>query len=155
MEIRKAELGDEQKLAEEFWHPLGEEMEDYHPANELKEDCAEDAPEEFRKRIKDEKYSFFFLELEDEEIAYISLEKGKRPSRKLEDYIDIVGIYVKKGFRDQGYGTKLIEKAKEISEESEAKYLTVSAEWENEEAREFYNKTGFEEKKVKFIQMVD
>ena len=154
MEIRKAEIGDEEILAKQFWHPLAKQMEDYHPANKLKEDAAEEGVGEFRERIENNKYSFYFLEDDEMEIGYISIEKGDRVSRKLDKYIEILGLYVKKGFRGQGYGTKLIEKAREIAKDLEADYITVSAEWKNEEARKFYKEKGFEEKQVEFVQVV-
>ena len=151
MKIRKAEIGDEQKIAEKFWHTLGKEMEDYHSANELKESAEEEAVEKFGERIEDEKYSFYFLMEDGEEIGYISLEKSQRASWKLDKYVEILGVYVKKDFRDQGHGTKLIEKAGEVAKDLEADYMTVSAEWENKGARKFYQENGFDQKQVKFI----
>jgi len=130
-------------------------MENYHEVNELREEAAENGVDELEERIEDDKYSFFFLEVEGEKIGYISLMEGERPSRKMENYVAIIGLYVKEGFRGEGYGTELIEKAREYALEVQADYIMVSAEWKNQRAREFYRDKGFEEKKLKLIQVVD
>lgn len=155
VEIRRAEEGDEELLAKEFWHPLATEMDKYHKVNELEEGAEKKAVEGFRDRLENDSYEFFFLEVDGEEIAYMSLEKGERSTRKLGRYIAVIDLYVKKGFRGEGYGTQLIEKAQKYAEEEDADYMMVAAEWENERAREFYLKNGFEEKKVKFVKMLD
>jgi GNAT superfamily N-acetyltransferase len=153
--IRKAEEDDAELLAKEFWHPLAEEMEKYHEINELRSKVEENAVAEFEDRLEDDKYEFFFLEVDGEEVGYVSLEKGERESREIGDYVAVIGLFVKEGFRGEGYGTKLIGKAKSYAENVGADYITVSAEWENEKARDFYLENGFEEKKVKFVQILE
>ena len=154
VEIRKAEIEDAELLGKNFWHPLAEEMREYHKVNRLEENAAKEAVNGFKDRLKDESYEFFFLEQDGKEIAYISLERGERPTRELGKYIEVIGLYVKEEYRGEGIGTQLMSKARRYAEEKEADYMTVSAEWKNEKAREFYLKNGFEEKKVKFVRML-
>lgn len=155
VEVRKAEEEDAELLAEEFWHQLAKEMEDYHEVNELKEEADKRAVKGFKDRLNDNTYEFFFLEVNGEEIAYISLEKGERSTRKLSKYIAIIDLYVKQGFRGEGYGTRLIEEAQKYAEDKNADYMMLAAEWENERAQEFYSKNGFDEKKIEFIKMLN
>ncbi|QGA80474.1 GNAT family N-acetyltransferase [Candidatus Nanohalobium constans] len=154
-QIRRAEPGDEELLAKDFWHPLAKEMEKYHEVNRLKKNAEEDAVSAFEDRIKDESYTFFFLEIDSEEVGYISLEEGNRSSREEEEYMAVIGLFVKERYREEGLGTELMSRAKEFAQEKDVDYMMVSAEWQNDRARKFYNENGFEEKKVKFVQMVD
>lgn len=155
MEIREAESEDAELIAKDFWHPLGKEMENYSELNELKEDADEEAIEEFRKQLEDDKHRIFLLEEGSEEVAFITVKIDERPSRKNGKYLAIINLYVKKGYRGQGYGTKLVEKSRQVAQKENRDYIMVSSEWENERARKFYEKLGFEPKKVKYTESLD
>ncbi|MFB6100271.1 MAG: GNAT family N-acetyltransferase [Candidatus Nanohalobium sp.] len=155
VEIREAEEEDAELLAEDFWLPLAREMEDYHEVNELDDDAGETAVDGFQDRLEDGKYRFFFLELDGEEVGYVSLERGERETREHGKCIAIVGIFVKEGFRGEGYGTRLMEKAREYAEELDADYIVVEAEWDNSGARKFYSEKDFDEKKVRYVKMLE
>jgi ribosomal protein S18 acetylase RimI-like enzyme len=152
MEIVRASEADAEVLERDFWFPLAKEIEEYHEINELEESAEEDAVEKFEERLAKEDFLYFFIESEGEKVGYIGLKQGETPSRKMEKFLAVKELFVKEGFRGQGYGTRLLEKAEEVAEERGKDYLMVSAEWENEGARKLYERMGFKEKKVKYVK---
>lgn len=155
MEIREAEHGEEQKLAEEFRIPLAREMEEYSELNHLEENPLESVTESFREILEKENQIPFILEIDGEEVGYMLLKKGEKSSRKHNEYLAVIDLFVKEGYRNNGYGTALIEKAEKIAEQEDRDYLMISAEWDNEAAQKLYRNQEFEEKKVTFTKKLD
>jgi ribosomal protein S18 acetylase RimI-like enzyme len=149
--IREAERDDIETLSE-LWYSLAEGMEQYSELNELKDTAKEDSREGFSKLFEDEDTTIFLLETEDEAIGFMVLQEGEHPSRTHENYVSIVDLFVKEDYRSQGYGTEMIEKAEVYAEQQECDYLKVSSEWKNKEARKFYKRNDFEEKKVEYVR---
>lgn len=127
-------------------------MEQYSELNELKDTAKQDSRDGFSRLFEDEDTTIFLLETEDEVIGYLILQEGKHPSRTYKNYVSVVDLFVKEGYRSQGYGTEMIEKAEEYAEQQDCDYLKVSSEWENKEARKFYKRYDFEEKKVEYTK---
>ncbi|MFC6734010.1 GNAT family N-acetyltransferase [Haladaptatus sp. DYSN1] len=152
MEIREADVGDAAFIATEFWVPLAEEMEAYSELNHLRADAGEHAENGFRRLLKNDTHRVFLLEADGEDVAYILVETGVRSSRRLGAFLSIVDLYVKEGHRGEGFGTALVEKARAVADAEDCDYITVSAEWDNEPAREFYENLGFEEKQVSYAE---
>jgi ribosomal protein S18 acetylase RimI-like enzyme len=151
MSIREAEKDDIETLSG-LWYSLAEGMEDYSELNELKDTAKEDSREGFSKLLEDKDTTIFLLEIENDAIGFMVLREGEHPSRTHENYVSIVDLFVKEGYRSQGYGSKMIEKAEEYAGQQDCDYLKVSSEWENEEARQFYERNNFEEKKVEYTK---
>jgi ribosomal protein S18 acetylase RimI-like enzyme len=151
MKIREADKDDIETLSE-LWYSLAEGMERYSELNELKDTAKEDSRDGFSKLFEDEDTTIFLLDTEDEVIGYMILQEGEHPSRTHENYVSIVDLFVKEGYRSQGYGSEMIEKAEEYAEQQDCDYLKVSSEWKNEEARKFYERNNFEEKKIEYTK---
>lgn len=150
MEIRDARPGEEEMIVEDFWHPLAKRMENYSSLNNLNDSAVEKGIEPMRERIESEEYRVLILE-EDGPKAYMMLEEEISMTREKGRCVKIADLYVKEGWRGQGFGTAMIKKAREHAENRDFDYLKVASEWENEEAREFYRKKGFKPKKVQYV----
>lgn len=155
MEIKEAQLGSEKELARDFWLPLGQQMENYSELNILKDEAVERAIEGFREQLKEGTHRHFFLEENSERRAFITVTIGVRESREKGKYLEIVNLYTKEEFRSRGYGTLLVEHAKSLAREQGCDFVRTSAEWDNKAARNFYEKNGFREKQVKYVQKLD
>lgn len=155
MAVREATLDDARLLATEFWHPLAEGMVQYSALNELHDDAAEDAIAGFERLLSRDEMHVFLREDDDDPVAYVSVELGERPSREHGRYADITDLYVKEPHRGRGHGTALVEHAEALADREDRDYLTVSAEWENHDAREFYRDRDYERKQITFAKPLD
>ena len=153
MKIRRAEENDIETLSK-LWYKLANGMEQYSKLNELKDNAKKESRDGFSKLLKDEDTTIFLLEIEDEVVGYMILQEGEHPSRTHEKYISIVDLFVNDGYRSQGYGTEMMEKAEEYAEKQGCDHLKVSAEVENTEARNFYEKNGYRQKKAKYVKEI-
>ncbi|WP_414837073.1 GNAT family N-acetyltransferase [Candidatus Nanohalococcus occultus] len=151
--IKESDKDDIETLSE-LWYSLASSMEQYSELNKLKDTAKEDSSEGFSKLFEDEDTTIFLLETGKEAIGFMVLQEGEQPSRKHENYVSIVDLFVKEGYRSQGYGSEMIEKAEEYAEQQDCGYLKVSSEWENREARKFYQRNDFEEKKVEYTKKI-
>lgn len=142
-------------IVEEFWKPLALRMERYSELNELDESASSESYDPMRERIESERYRVLILEKDSEPRAYMMLEEEISVTRKKGRCLKIVDLYVKEGFRGEGLGTEMIKKARRHARNEDFDYLKVASEWENEEAREFYRKKGFEPKKVEYVDKID
>lgn len=141
-------------IVEEFWRPLALRMERYSELNELDKTASNKSYEPMRERIESEEYRVLILE-KDGPRAYMMLEEEISVTRENDRCLKIVDLYVKKGSRGEGMGTAMIEKAREHAQNKDFDYLKVASEWENEEAREFYEKKGFEPKKIHYVDRIN
>ncbi|MBC5793181.1 MAG: GNAT family N-acetyltransferase [Nanohaloarchaea archaeon] len=155
MRIRTADIEDREILAHEMWIELAEMMEPYSEANELKEDPKELALNGFENVLESEDYETFLIEKDGNEIGFMNVKVEEKTTFKMDKCLDIVDLFIKEGFRGEGYGTKLVEKAEEYADKTGCDYITVSAEWKNKKAQEFYEKKGFKQKQVQFIKLRD
>ena len=154
MEIRDARPGEEEMIVKDFWYPLAKIMESYSSLNDLDDSAVEKGAEPMRERIESEEYRVLILE-EDGPKAYMMLEEEISMTREKGRCVKIADLYVKEGWRGQGFGTAMIKKAREHAVNRDFDYLKVASEWENEEAREFYRNKGFKPKKVQYVDKID
>ncbi|MFW5963998.1 MAG: N-acetyltransferase family protein [Natronomonas sp.] len=155
MRIREAEPGEGKMVAEAFWYPLAERMERYSELNALAEDALDAAIEGFEALLEDENRLVLLLEDEDTEVGFVAVEFGEHPTREKDGYASVTDLYIKEGFRGRGYGTRLLQRVEALAAAEGCAYLDVSAEWENDEARAFYENAGYEEKQVTYAKPLD
>jgi ribosomal protein S18 acetylase RimI-like enzyme len=151
MGIREATEDDIESLSE-MWYSLASGMEQYSEINELKDTAKEDSEEGFSKLFQDEDTTIFLLESERKAVGFMVLQEHEHPSRTYEKYVSILDLFVKKDYRSQDHGTKMMEKAEKHAEQQGCDHLKVSAEVENNEARKFYEKNGYKEKQIKYVK---
>lgn len=152
MKIRTAEIEDIELLATKLWMELAEMMEPYSEANKLKENPKELAVNGFENVLESEDYETFIIEKEGDEIGFMNVKIKEKTTFKKDKCLDLVDLFIKEGFRGEGYGTELVEKTEQYADKNGCDYITVSTEWDNSKAREFYEKKGFIEKQVKYIK---
>lgn len=151
MKFEEANEDDVDTLVE-LWNSLAEGMEEYSELNELSySDVSEVADEGFRKHLENEDITDFLLRESGETIGFLTLQNGRHPSREYSKYTKIVNIFVKKEYRNNGYGSEAIEKSKQIARENGCDHLKVSFEYHNEGARRFYSDHDFEEKQIESV----
>lgn len=155
MTIREATLDDAALIATEFWYPLAKQMEQYSDLNEISDDAAEHAVDGFERLLESDDHRTFVREVDGDPVAFAHLEFGDHPSRKRDTYLQIADLYVKEPHRGDGHGTALVEHAERTAERENCDFLKVSAEWNNDPAREFYRKRDYEPKQVTFAKPLD
>lgn len=140
----------------ELWFSLAKGMEKYSDLNHLVyNEACEVSEDGFIEHFESEEYTYYLIKEDNEIIGFITLKEGEHPSREYSKYTRIVNLFIKEEYRSQGYGSKSIGKVKEIAVEQGSDHIKVSAEWDNEKARNFYKENGFEEKQVDFTQKLE
>lgn len=138
------------------WYDLAKTVENYSELNEIVYTDADEVPEDgFREHLDDEAITDYLVVRDDVTIGFLTLREGRHPTRRYSRYLRIVNLAIDETHRDQGYGTAVIERVKEVASERGCDHLKVSCEWQNEGARQFYRDTGFEPKQVDYVQPVE
>ncbi len=147
MEIFEAKPGDADRLAEDLWLPLAKEMENLSDYNELADtDVLEKSSEHRRKRLEEDDYTSFILEVEDEYAGFVTVHDRKHAPVFAKDTSgEISELFVKKKFRRNGYADQLIDRGVEWCRNRELQAVELSVDTGNEKARELYEKKGFTE----------
>ena len=83
--------------------------------------------------------------VEEEIIGYMTCWINKKQDWDIYITLEIGNIYVKKEYRNNGIGSKLIEKAKNICRENEIKFMEIKVLYDNESAKRFYKKHNLKE----------
>ncbi|WP_089787860.1 GNAT family N-acetyltransferase [Natronobacterium haloterrestre] len=165
MQLQKADESDLEALAE-LWRALATDMVQYSDLNELSDGAASEAvEEEFRNQLESEDVTNYLLresELESESesgsgttIGFVTLREGTHPSREYSEYLRIVNLFVKEGYRSEGYGSAVVDRVVEMAREEGCDHLKVSFEIENDGARRFYAENGFEEKQIDSVYRLE
>lgn len=87
----------------------------------------------------------FVVCVEDEIIGYMTCWINKKQDWDIYKTLEIGNIYVKKEYRNNGIGSKLIEKAKNICSENDIKVMEIKVLYDNESAKRFYKKHNLKE----------
>jgi ribosomal protein S18 acetylase RimI-like enzyme len=154
MELVEATRTDVDVLAE-FWFALASGMEQYSDLNELALEGPAEAREGFERQLDREDTTVFLIQAEGTSVGFLTLREGTRPSREWSAYATIVDLFVEAEHRGQGLGSDAIEAVTEIASDRGCAYVTVSCEWDNDDARRFYEGNGFEAKQVTYAQRLD
>lgn len=155
MPIREATHDDAETVAREFWYPLAKQMEQYSDFNELVDDVADHAVDGFEAMLDRDDRRIFLRDADGDPVAFLVVESGTHPSRERGDYLELVDLYVKEPHRGHGHGTALLDHAEALAADGDCDFLKVSAEWQNEQAREFYEKRDYEPKQITYAKPLD
>lgn len=90
-----------------------------------------------------QKYNFLLGYYIDNNIVGYTFIKGVDKETALLD-----GLYVEEEYRNKGIATELITTAFKICKNNKIKYLDVNVMYENKEAKNLYNKFGFENLRI-------
>lgn len=122
-------------LASEIWHEywveiLSAEQIDYMVEKFQSENA-------IKNQIEAENYLYFFIQYNSENIGYIGLSKKS-------DYLFLSKFYIKKDYRNKGFGTKVFEFIKDFANENSYKKIQLTVNKNNKNTINAYNKWGFE-----------
>ncbi|QSG04660.1 GNAT family N-acetyltransferase [Halapricum desulfuricans] len=152
MELVEATADDLDALVSR-WYSLAKSVEAYDEVNELAGPSVDDVAEDgFRSHLDDETVTDYLVVHEGETIGFVTLREGHHPSRKHSHYLRIVNLAIDDGHRNRGHGTDVVERVRELARDRDCDHLTVSCEWDNEDARRFYRDTDFRPKQVEYVQ---
>ncbi len=97
------------------------------------------------KEFNQEGAKFYFLEYNQETIAFLKLNKEEAQTEKdFKNTLEIERIYILKAFQGKNIGSFLLDKAKEIVKKENLDYLWLAVWEKNEQAIKFYEKHGFQ-----------
>lgn len=155
MELVEATTGDLDALIER-WYDLAKTMEEYSELNKLVyEDVNEVSDDGFRAHLNDDSITDYVIVHSGETIGFLTLSEGHHSSRQYSQYLRIVNLAIDEEYRNQGHGTEVVERVKELARERGCDHLKVSCEWHNEDARRFYRNTNFQPKQVEYTQPLE
>ncbi|MFD1513703.1 GNAT family N-acetyltransferase [Halomarina rubra] len=155
MELVEATADDLPTLAR-LWYALATAMEPYAEVNAVAYPDAEAVPEDgFRRHLAADDTTYYLLREGEETVGFLLVRRGEHASRVHSEYLRIVDLFVREGWRDRGYGSTTVERVRAMAREDGVDYLKVACEWHNEDARRFYESSGFEEKRVEYVQRLE
>jgi len=138
------------------WYDLAKAMEGYDELNGLSFADADNVPEDgFRAHLDDENVADYLVVDGDETIGFVTLREGRHPSREYSRYLRIVNLAIDEEHRNQGHGTAVVERVREIARERGCDHLKVSCDWHNDGARRFYRNAGLRPKQVEYAQPLE
>ena len=122
-------------LAFEIWHEywveiLSVEQIDYM-VDKFQSELA------IKNQIENDNYVYFFVQKDNENIGYIGLSKKQ-------EYLFLSKFYIKKDFRNKGFGTKVFEFIKEFAIQNCYKKIQLTVNKNNTNTINAYKKWGFE-----------
>ena len=97
--------------------------------------------EQIKFALNNENYVVFKAVVDNEIVGFIILQKS--------DEFNIDSIVVKKGFRNLGIATKLIERAEGLLKDSNITTLSLEVAYTNITAYLLYKKLGFVERRIR------
>ncbi|ELY99767.1 N-acetyltransferase GCN5 [Natrialba chahannaoensis JCM 10990] len=138
------------------WYALATAMEPYDELNELEYTALDDVPDDgFRAHLDDESITDYLIVHEDTTIGFVTLREGSHPSRRYSKYLRIVNLAIDETHRNQGHGSRVIERVRALARDRGCDHLKESCEWHNEDARRFYREVGFRQKQVDYAEPLE
>jgi len=138
------------------WYDLAKAMEAYDDLNALADADIDEVPEDgFRAHLDDEDVADYLVVDDDETIGFVTLREGQHPSRQYSRYLRIVNLAIDEAHRNEGHGTTVVERVKEIARDRGCDHLKVSCDWHNDDARRFYRDAEFRPKQVDHAQPLE
>ncbi|WP_407371728.1 GNAT family N-acetyltransferase [Carnobacterium sp.] len=145
MELKKCTLEDLKSLQKISIELFTDTFKDQNTEEDLKnylEKAYNNA--QLKQELTNENSTFFFLLDNEEIVGYLKLNIGDAQTEKIdENAVEIERIYIKSDRKRKGYGTFLIEKAKQFAKERNKKVIWLGVWEENLSALSFYKKNGF------------
>jgi len=155
MELVEATADDLDDLVER-WYALGDAMESHNELNELVYDGVDAVPDDgFRAHLDNEDVTDYLVVEDGETIGFVTLRRGRHPSREYSRYVRIVNLAIDAGHRNSGHGSAVVERVRELAREWGCDHLKVACEWGNDDARRFYRECGFRPKQVEYAQPIE
>ncbi len=145
--FRKVEMEDLETLQaisiETFRHTFEKDNSEENMQSYLEKACTK---EQLEKELKTPGSGFFYLHVNDELAGYLKVNEGEAQTEHIDDNgLEIERIYIRTGYKRQGLGTLLLNKAVDIAKRNVRSSVWLGV-WEhNQPALTFYKKMGFEQ----------
>ena len=117
-----------------------------HRKDIFKKISKEELKKHILEQIEKDNLQILLLIEDNNLIGYLSYEIKQKVTKSL--WID--EFIIKEEYRHNGYGTKLMEKVKEISKEEKVDRIEFNCWSFNENALKFYRKLGYNEQRIIF-----
>ena len=144
MQIREAKLSDFDQiihiLKDHFVHDS-----QFAPITNNNYPDTDDGKEELAKAIVRDDNIALVIEDNDKILGYLTGAVRDRSWREQTKVAELDGLYLSEDIRNQGWGSKLIDRFKQFARDNNAKALKVMTNYNNSIARSFYEKNGFQE----------
>lgn len=154
--IREGMPADAKDLAQ-LWWGLANEMEKFHPTNELqnKSQVVPNTTNSYNQLLLRRRYQAFIAEYDGEAIGYIDAEHRQSDVMTMTDNMLIRQLYVKSDYRNEGVGSALLDRILEYADQEDQEYITVPVEWDNTDAQRLYKSKEFEEKQIRLVKTLE
>lgn len=133
--VQETEINELVSLASEIWHEywpgfLTQQQIDYMVEKFQSEHAV-------KEQIANENYVYYFINFNGDRIGYFGVSNRK-------EYLFLSKIYIKKEFRNRGFGTKTFDKIKEIALNDKYKSIQLTVNKYNKNSIKAYEKWGFQ-----------
>lgn len=142
IKIRKASI-DDLKTIQDLSQELFEHDVQWDHFFNMNWSRSKNGAEFFRKILTKEKGVCFLAESDGMAVGYLAASVLPAPFWRPIKRTEITNLYIKKDFRGEHVGTKLVEHFLKWSKEKRIKRVAVVAHAGNEKALNFYQKNGF------------
>jgi GNAT superfamily N-acetyltransferase len=159
MDVRVRPLREDEaeveRLVEEFWLPFAREMAEVDDYNELvDEEVAREHGVSYRHEgLADDDSRVWVAEREQEREAWLGYVRasvsGSPPVFARGPTLRVGELYVVPGARGEGVADELLARATDWGEERGCERVGLSVNAENDRARAFYDRKGFETRRLK------
>lgn len=123
-------------LAAEIWHEYWVEILSFEQINYMVNKFQ--SKKAIERQLKEEHYIYFFIEFDGKNIGYIGMSRKK-------DHLFLSKLYIKKGYRHQGIGSKAFEFIKTFAKENNYNRITLTVNKYNTNTIKTYKKWNFHE----------
>lgn len=122
------------KLANNIWHEYWTEILTTEQIDYMVDKFQSEHA--IQNQYKSENYSYYLITDEDKNIGYFGVSDK-------DNYLFLSKLYISKGYRHKGIGTKTFEKIKEIAKAKGYKSIQLTVNKYNKNTISAYNKWGF------------
>ncbi len=141
----------------DMWRNLRKEQDDFFPDYKVyKNNFIELTTEYFSKCISSNKYFILIAESNSKPVGYIltEIQDFFPPIYDWEKEAQVKNVFVKPGFRGKGIGKELISRTQKFYG-NDIDMFTVTVNFMNEKAIEFYKKNGLKEFSIRMYKLVE
>ncbi len=148
-EIRSAKLGDLKRIQKLNLKLFEIEKRKYDPTLSLKWSFGKEGTEYYKGRITEEDGCVLLAEVKGKIVGYLAGGIVRVGSyRKVGKLAEIENMFIEEKYRNQGIGSKLVEKFLDWAKIKKVERVKVAAFALNYKALRFYKKHGFKEREV-------
>ncbi|WP_276260491.1 GNAT family N-acetyltransferase [Haloglomus litoreum] len=155
LDIRPATEADLDALFD-LWSDFSREMAEMDPYNEVADGDLRAVQDDYRREaLADDDQRIFLAVAADGDggpvpVGYVTAErKGSPPVFARGDRVNVGELYVRERYRGEGLADRLLDRALAWGRDQGCERISLSVNVDNERARAFYERRGFEPRRLK------